>query len=375
MEPYRLNSRILEDDKEFLIQTSNDFKLGIIKTSIFVNGDLLDASVLPHSDNIAENEILKLVKGTHAEKKSELEYLLKSYREVLERGQPKIMYYLGTALFFKRMYPEAERLLRTAAKLKNDFHEAYYFLSMTSLALNRTEVAVNAGSRAVELRPEFADYRNNLGEVYLAYGSCKRAAIEFREAIKKNVYYADAYFNLGLAYIFNAVKKEDFDMYRDLTDRCLDLFKKAVLISPDYQTGIYDEAVSWLKSGDIKRALSLFRTVREDKKERVRLQTAGYFNRFLIYTDWASEKNIRDRIDFLKNEINKNPHYVDLYYDLALCHLYRAKFSWQKGIEYFKKALEMNRNLRKGQRAVELAEDHFLRMSDTIFDISEEHDS
>ena len=83
MESYRLDSRIVEDDKEFLIQTVNDTREGIIKTSLFANGELLDSSIMPHSEEMGEPEILELIKATHGEKKSELEYLLKSFKEVM----------------------------------------------------------------------------------------------------------------------------------------------------------------------------------------------------------------------------------------------------------------------------------------------------
>ncbi|UCD93954.1 MAG: tetratricopeptide repeat protein [Candidatus Zixiibacteriota bacterium] len=371
MESFCLNSRIVENEKEFLIQTANDVKEGVIRATLFVDGELLDASVLPHSEDITEDEILNLVKTAHGDKKSELEYLLKSYKEIIEKGRSEEMYHLGTALFCKRMYPEARELFRCAIKLKHDYHEAHFYLSQTELAMNNIEEAVKAAGKSVELKPEYADYRNNLGEAYLESESCKRAVIEFEEAIKKNVYYADAYFNLALAYIVNAVKKEDFGMYSDLTARCMDLLEKAVLINPDYHSTTYNEAFSALSSGDLTRAYKLFRSVRVEKNERQRQEKAAYFHRFLIYTDWLSEHNIADRIALLERRLNKNPDYADLYFELGNCYLHQAKFGWQKGMEYLKKALSINNKLRKAQRALELSEEHYLKLTDAISDISE----
>jgi len=369
MEAFCLNSRIVEDDKEFLIQTTNDIKLGVIKANLFVNGELLDASVLPHADEISEEEVLQLVKSAHGEKKSEIEYLLKSYKEIIGHGSPEQMYHLGTALYCKRMFAEARRLFRAAAKLRHDYHEAYFFLSQAETCLGHVDDAVNAGSRAVELRPDYADYRNALGEAYLEANSCKRAVIEFEEAIKKNVYYADAYFNLALAYILNAIRKEDFKMSTDLTARCLDLFKKSLLINPEYQTGGYNEAMAALSANDLKRAYYLFKGVREEKKEKQRQEKATYFNRFLIFTDWLSENDINERINFLEREIDKNPDFVDLYYELGVCYLHRAKFGWQKGMDYFRQALNINKDLKKAGRAMELAQEYDVKLADAISDI------
>lgn len=373
MDSYRLDSRIVDNEKEYLIQTVNDVRQGVIKTSFFVNGELMDASVMPHSEEMSENEILNLVKTTHGDKKSELEYLLKSYRNILEEGRPEMMFHLGSALFYRRMYPEARQLFQSAVKIRHDYHEAYYFLSQTELMSNHIDAAVKAGLKAVEIRPQFADYRNILGEAFMAAGSCRRAVIEFEDAIKLNIYYADAYFNLALAYTLNAVTKEDFNLYTDLTTKTMDLLNKAVLINPDYKTSTFDEAVAALTNGELKRAFALFKGVRDEKKEKQRQGKAAHFHRFLMYTEWLSQSNIDDRIKQLQNEIDRNPSYVDLYYELGACYLHQAKFAWQKSIEQFKKALEINPSLAKAKRSLELSEENYLKLTDAIFDITEKY--
>jgi tetratricopeptide (TPR) repeat protein len=374
MESYRLDSRIMENEKEFLIQTINDTQDGVIKTSLFANGELLDSIIMTHSEAASNEAVLDLVKSTHSEKKSELEYLLKSYQEVLKEGRPEMMYHLGTALYYKRMYAEARQLFGAAAKLKYDYHEAYYYLSLTELALKHSDGAIKAGTKAVELRPHFADYHNILGEAFLASDSCKRAVIEFEEAIKLNIYYADAYLNLAIAFILNAVTKEDFNMFSDLSARTVEMLNKAILIFPEYKNATYDEAFMELGRGELKRALTLFQAVREEKKEKIRREKINYFHRFLIYTDWISQSNIIERINFLEREINRNPSYVDLYHELAICYLQQAKFGWQKSIEYFRKALEINPKFNKAKKAIELSEEHYLRLNDAIVDIIEKND-
>lgn len=373
MDSYRLDSRIVDNEKEYLIQTINDVRQGVIKTSFFVDGELMDASIMPHSEEMSENEILNLVKSTHGDKKSELEYLLKSYRNILEEGQPEMMYHLGTALFYRRMYPEARQLFQCAVKIRHDYHEAYYYLSQTELMSNHIDAAVKAGLKAVEIRPQFADYRNVLGEAFMAAGSCRRAVIEFEDAIKLNIYYADAYFNLALAYTLNAVTKEDFNLYTDLTSKTMDLLNKAVLINPDYKTSTFDEAVAALTNGELKRAFALFKGVRDEKKEKQRQGKAAHFHRFLMYTEWLSQSNIDDRIKRLQNDVDRNPGYVDLYYELGACYLHQAKFAWQKSIEQFKKALEINPSLAKAKRSLELSEENYLKLTDAIFDITEKY--
>ena len=344
MESFRLKSKIVENEKEYLIQTFNDARQGIIKTSVFADGELLDDHVVPHAEELSEELILGMVKSAHGERRAELEYLLKSHHEVMESGQPRMMYHLGVALFHKKLYQEAARLLALAVQLLEDFHEACHVLSQAEMALGKIKMAAEMAEKAVNMRPDFPDYRNNFGEICLASGSTKRAIIEFEEAIKRNVYYADAYFNLGLGHILEAINTESSESRDDVAARILEWFKKAILIYPDYQCSAYEKAREALVGGDYKRAFSLLKGIREEKKEKRRREKAAHFNRFLMYTDWLSENDIADRISTLESEIRKNPDYVDLYHELALCYLHQSKFSWHKGIEYFKKALGINRN-------------------------------
>ncbi|MCP4703455.1 MAG: hypothetical protein GY865_02500, partial [candidate division Zixibacteria bacterium] len=128
MESYRLNSRIVEGEKEFMIQTLNDAEKGIVKTSIFIDGEFLDADILPHSEEITEDQVLNIVKSAHGEKKSELEHLLKCFNDVIEKGSPDAMHQLGIAMYYKKLYWEAEQLFRSVVKMKLDYDEAWFYL-------------------------------------------------------------------------------------------------------------------------------------------------------------------------------------------------------------------------------------------------------
>ncbi len=373
MESYRLNSRIVEGEKEFMIQTLNDIKQSIVKTSLFVDGEFLDADILPLSADSTENQILNLVKTAHVEKKSELEYLLKCYKDVMQQGSPEIMNQLGIALFYKKLYSEAGRLFRMVVKMRPEHHEGWIYLCRAELAQKNYNDAAEAGNKAVSLKPTFADYRNCLGEVYQETGSCRRAIMEFEEAVRQNVYYADAYFNLAITYILNEINREDYNLAGDFAKRTIDMLNKAVLIYHFYQSSDFEAAMKSIREGNPQEAYRLLLQIRRDKDERLRREKSSHFQRFLMYTDWINHNNISDKINFLEKEIEKNPGYVDLYYELAICYLHQSKFSWDNGINYFRKALEINPNLKKAIRAHELAKDQFLKLSDAVFDISEKN--
>jgi tetratricopeptide (TPR) repeat protein len=355
MENYRLKSKVSVNEKEYLVQTVNDASQMSVVSSLFVDGQILEVSRFPHPSDISAEDVLAMVKTTHGEKKDEIEHLLAAYARVMKSSDIELMYHLGTAFYYKRIYEEAAILFEAVLDARPDHHQTANHLGLTLLAQNKSDEAVKALARAIEMRPNFADYHNNFGEALLEAGFCRRAVEELEVALKHNIYYADAYFNLGIAYIVNAVKREDFDMYSNLVEKTSDLFNRAALILPEFKTAQYEEAFEALRRGDLPRAYTLFKAVRNSRREKNRQEFSSFYLRFLLYADRPSQKEIADRINYLQKEINKNPTYVDLHHELALCYLQQAHFSWQKGIDQFKKTMEINPRLSKAKSGLDKA--------------------
>jgi tetratricopeptide (TPR) repeat protein len=369
MESYRLKSKVSANDKEFLVQTVNDASQKSVVSSLFVDGKILEISRYPHDEKITDQEILKIVQSTHDVKKSELEQLLSMRQKVTGSGDADLMLNLGITFYCKRIYDEARELFATILELKPDHHQAANYLGLACLEQSDFKEAVKSLALAVELRPAYADYHNNYGEALLEAEFCQRAVEELETALKLNTYYADAYFNLGIAYIFNAIKREDFEMYSNMREKTTDLFDRAALISPEFKTVQYDEAREVFRLNDLPRALNLFKAVRSYKKELSRQRFSGFYLRFLLYSDWADEKTVVDRIRFLKEKIAINRNYVDLRQELAYCHLQQARLNWKKAIDQFREAYEMNPRLSKAEKGLERAEEFAETMKEVVAEI------
>ena len=81
--------------------------------------------------------------------------------------------------------------------------------------------------------------------------------------------------------------------------------------------------------------------------------------RFLLHSDLISEDAVLQRIKFLQDEIKKNPTYVDLYGELARCQLEHARIAWGKGLESYRKSLEMNPSLSEINQLLEGVEHEY----------------
>ncbi|UCD63389.1 MAG: tetratricopeptide repeat protein [Candidatus Zixiibacteriota bacterium] len=373
METYRLNSRVVENDKEYVIQTTNDVALGTVSSEVYVNGKLADVARLPHPEQARPEEVLSLVKSTHGEKKKEIETLLKAYRQAMESTNPEIMYHLGLAFFYKRLFVEARELFEAAVKLNGRYHEASNFLGQAELGLGHNDRAVSAAEKAVATRPDYADYHNNLGEAYLAAKSLDKAQAEFARAIEINLYYGDAYFNYGLALILEARRDDRVAVVPNLVTKANDYFNKAALIYPGYKTATFEKGIRALEARDLKAAANLLYSVRQEKKESHGRRYAPYYMKYALHPQWITEKIVQDRIDFLHNEIVKNPTYVDLYAELSRCYLELARMQWKKGLEHFHKTLEINPGLAKIGSHLDAAEDVYDKIKQVVEKITDQN--
>jgi len=354
METYRLKSKLVENDKEYIIQTSSDSDPSRVSTVVYVNGQATELVQSPHPAEVSSEEVLSLVKVKHGEMKKEIETLLEAFRSVSKEGDPRKLYHLGMAFFYKKLYDEACDLFEKAVRFDDQMHQAYNQLGMTYLQLGRVPEAVKASSSAVAARPGFADYRNNLAEALMAGRSFKRAVIELEEAIRINLYYADAYFNLGLALLENAVGGEDTSLFDNVLTKSTDCFKRAALIQPEFECDDYQQGLAAIAESRLDEACRLLKKVRIEKKERHRRNFTQFYMRFVLYPEWVSEEAISERIAFLQAEIGRNPSYVDLYSELGRCCFERARISWQKGVEQYRRVVDMNPALTK--LAADLAE-------------------
>ena len=362
METYRVNSKLRENNKEYLIQTANDANLGLVETTIYIDGVPAESASCPHPEDIKPQEVMSLVNITHGEKKKEIEHLLQSYHTVMQGGSPEAMFHLGTAFLYKGFCHEARDLFLAATAANKEYHQAYNQLCITEQVMGNIARAIESGSRAVELRPKYADYRNALGEAYLSDDSPRKALTEFEEAIRINLYYGDAYFNLGLAKLLLLLKQGRLTNPEEELAGITDCLYKASLITPGYKGQAFDEGMKALKRRDLETALRALKVIREAKKEKHRQEFAGFYMKLILFPQLSSEQAVRDRIDFLKGEITKNPSYVDLQAELGRCYLEMSRMTWQRGVEQYRKTAELGPTLTEIQSALDTAE----RVHETI---------
>jgi len=169
---------------------------------------------------------------------------------------------LGRSLILTIAFTAAMLVLISCAsnpeKKADDSREGdlHYQIGVTYLAKGNVEMANFELSKAVRLMPADPKVRFAMGTVFLYKGQTDRAIVEFIEVIKLDPHHADAYNNLGAAY----VRLEKWDMAIQACSKALDQIgyqtpEKALTIIGWYyfKKGDSTQALNYLKRAlDIK---------------------------------------------------------------------------------------------------------------------------
>lgn len=371
MQTIELNSKLVENNREYQIFTTHDLGSGTIRSSVRNEGRETELLQQPHPDGIALGEVRSLVEMIHSEQKNEMELLLQAASSAFTSGDAATCCRLGAAFLFKKFAREAIELFQVTLQIDPEYHKALKLLTSAHLAAGDVAGAVEAGEAAVAQKSHFPDYRNCYGEALLADEQCREAYVQFEEALKLNMYYGDAYFNSALALIGDAMSENPSGQQPNFITQACSAIDRASLICQDFDKLSLDRGLQALKQGNMPVAARLFYSLREIRKETQRQESASYFMRFVLSPEASGEEVLYQRIQHLQAKIEKQPTWVDLRVELAECHLKRARLNVSEAIELYKKSLSMNKDLAKANDMLDAAEAEYSRMSELISMIPE----
>jgi tetratricopeptide (TPR) repeat protein len=137
--------------------------------------------------------------------------------------EPELYYVLGGSLRKRGKIEDAMQAYSKAINLKTDYSEAHYNLAIALSKQGKTEEAIGHYEKAIEARPDDARAYNNLGLALQSLGRVDEAISRYHQALRLKPDHALAYNNLGLAHISNGNY-----------DAAIDSFEQALKIRPDY---------------------------------------------------------------------------------------------------------------------------------------------
>jgi tetratricopeptide (TPR) repeat protein len=247
------------------------------------------------------------------------------------------------------MYKEArfefERLLEKAHK----YPIIEYYLGHCNLMLGNYAEAVIHLENATAVKKDYADYHYYYGRSLLESGHCRRAIQELMKAIKINPYYDKAYFFLALAYLKNAITKEDYTLAKDVFERTEGFMTKAAQIQPAYKTAEFDQGLRLLRDRELESACREFEAAFKEEVHTTTDFVLDFYIKYLQENDNLSLDYIRSYIQQLEDLIKKYPRYADLHFELGIAKVIMSKILLYRALRNFEEALSINAKFAKAE--------------------------
>jgi len=224
---------------------------------------------------------------------------LKAWQSLLEPG---IMLVLAGVLFVltwqqSRMYTDIETLYRTTIARNPECWMAQVNLGNILYKANRIPGAMDLFKQASRIKPAVAHY--SVGNALMDKGRTSEAIEEYRQALRINRDYAEAYNNLGGALLLIG-----------RTSEAIDQFEEALLINPDYAEAQNNLGNALVQTGRALEAINHY-------KNALRMTPTSASAHNNLGAALAQMGRIPDAIKEVKAALRINPGYVDARNNLA----------------------------------------------------------
>lgn len=171
--------------------------------------------------------------------KGAYEDVIRKAKDVLRRDEKNVdaMVAMAQANFNLGRFELARSVVVRAVELDNSRADLFNIYGLVELKLDKKPAAIANFRKAVELRPQFPEARNNLGLLYHEARDYEAARLQFEEAVRVFPDYKHAFLNLGSAY-------KGLSRFRDAELA----FKRAIEIDPQFADAHFNLAILYLDS-------------------------------------------------------------------------------------------------------------------------------
>jgi Tfp pilus assembly protein PilF len=202
------------------------------------------------------------------------------------RREGSYHYQMGVSHFNENNMAAALTELTEAEKYDSDNPELYNYLGMAYYNKKKFDIAEQKYLRALNLKPNYSDARNNLGVNYLEMQRWDDAIRQFK-LVTEDIFYQNqsaAGINLGLAYFGKGDYPKALSLLRSVVadfprdprgrmnlgkvyfalekyDLAIDEYKRALELNADYVNAHYNLGLVYLKKNNNSAAQSAFMEV------------------------------------------------------------------------------------------------------------------
>lgn len=157
---------------------------------------------------------------------NEIERAKKFYERAIEldANASTAYYCLGNLFYEKEKYEEAAKQFQQAINTGLDNNDIYFMMGMCFVQLSNPKLAIPYLQRSVELNEQDVEARFQYALVLAGAEVYEEAIKQFEIVVSKEPTHADAFYNLGVAYLG----------YYENQEKAEQFFNKALEIQPDH---------------------------------------------------------------------------------------------------------------------------------------------
>ena len=330
-----------------------------IISTLFEGGRVLSKLEDRYDGSLPETDLREQVEKVHRERINEIELLYAITVKIQTVRHAASLTKLGNQYLRWNLLDEAISELELALQYDPKHGEAYLYLGEAYLRRGGQAEAVRILKKGMKNSPSYADMRLRLGLAHLGGGAFSDALRSFREALALNKEYAEAHFCISLcmiAVVVGDVREKGIPEPMECRKRAWEHLSRAVSLSGRFRTPEVEEILRRLHQGDLKAALTLFRTVHRALPPTIDLNFHDIFILNYMYGDRGREpKVITKYVESLEKCIHEHPNYPDLHNFLGIAYLIQSRNLFNRALHQFQSAVEIHPEYARAKNNLKLA--------------------
>ena len=158
-------------------------------------------------------------------------------------------------------------------------------------ALGQLDLSVEAYTKALAIKPDYADAYNNMGNALKEQGKLEEAIAAYKKALAIKPDYAEAYNNMGIVFQEQGKLEEAIAAY-----------KKALAIKPDYADAYFNMGIALQEQGQLEEAIAAYTQALAIKPD----DADAKFNLAEILKSYSSKNDYSNPLIYFDSKIKEN---------------------------------------------------------------------
>ncbi len=348
MQDFGLNNNIRIGSKTLHVQTSYACNTGLVATSVFEGGKLLQMREATLPQELSREQCEKTVQLFHNEFISDLEFAWLITKKLERVDNPVAQKKLGQYFLNKGMYEEARARFLSIRKQSDEKDPCNYELGTICYHTRDYEQALEYLKNAIIDFPRYADIHLLLAKTYLEFKEYKFSVNHLRNAINLNSKYHEAYFTFALVLLQSVIDAPGYSRLNKPQERmheALDYLNQATSLSPDYDRQVVEEVLMIFDQPE-KLAEAVQRLRQELERviaARKKTIDENEFYLKFMFTGLDKDPEAMDMmIQKIEKELITHPEWADLHNSLGKVYLAKTWYTLAKTTEAFQEALNRN---------------------------------